>query len=101
MLTEELCFSIFPVKNRLHVRMKKRNRLHQKFVVPTFKSGYQTVSAWSIFSFSRYSPLTGIIGTFTQHKYRAIIDAHTLQFTNYKQRDSNAFTLQEDSCGPY
>ena len=99
MFTDELCFSVRPMKNKLHVRRKKGKSLHQKFVVPTFKSGYLTISVWGGFSFSRRTPLVGTVGTFIQHTHRAIIDAHVLPFKGEKHGENNAFTLQEDICG--
>ena len=101
MFTDESCFSVRPMKNRLHVRRKKGKRLHQKFVVRTFKSGYQNISVWGGFSFFGRTPLVGTVGTFTQHTYRAIIDAHILPFKRDTHENSNAFTLQEDNSGPH
>ena len=44
MFTDESCFTVHPTKNRLRVWRRRGTRLHQRHMVPTFKSGYQTVS---------------------------------------------------------
>lgn len=49
MLTEESCFFVRPKKNCLYVRRSKGRMLHEKYMLPSFKSGYQTVSILAAF----------------------------------------------------
>ncbi len=44
--TDESSFTVRPTKNRLRVWRLRGTRLHQRHIVPTFKSGYQSVSVW-------------------------------------------------------
>ena len=62
--TDESYFTVHPVKNLLHVRRHQGRRLHPHYVVPTFKSGYQTVSVRGGFSMHGRTTLVGSIGKF-------------------------------------
>ena len=44
MFTYDSCFAVRPVKNILHVWRHEGKRMNPKFVVSSFKSGYQTVA---------------------------------------------------------
>ena len=46
MFTDESCFAVRPVKNRLRVWIHKVRRLDSKHIVPNFKSGDQRISVW-------------------------------------------------------
>ena len=83
------------------MRRKKGKSDHQKFVIPKFKLGYQTISVSGGFSFPRRTTLVDTIGTFTQHTHRAIIDAYILPFKRDTHGDNNTFALQEDNCDPH
>ena len=78
--TDESSFAWRLRQNRLYVRRVRGKRLHQNYIVPTFKSGYQTVSVWGCFSMKGRRPLFGVIRSFTQTTYRVIIDNHVLPF---------------------
>ncbi len=80
MFTDESCFTVRPVKNRLRVWRHNGHRLNSKHIVPTFKSGYQSMSVWGGFSLRGRTTLVGTIGSFDRHTYRVIIDNHILPF---------------------
>ena len=101
MHTDESAFTVRPTKNRLLVRRHRGQRLHPRFIVPTFKSGFQTISVWGGFSFHRRTPLVCTVGDFNQHTYRAIIDNHILPFMYNVHNGPASFILQEDNCGPH
>ncbi len=48
--------------------------------MPTFKSGYRTVSVWGGFSMHEQTPLVDIIGSSTSGTHRVIIDNHIQRF---------------------
>ena len=75
--------------------------MHQKYMVPTFKSGYQTVNVWGGFSMRGRTPLVGTIGKFDRYTYRAIIDKYVLPFAFNQHDGLSTFVLQEDNCGPH
>lgn len=76
MFRNEWCFTVHLKKNRLHVRQHRRERLRKQFMVPTFKFGYQKVSAWGVFYVSVRSTLVATIGSFDQNAYRVIVYNH-------------------------
>ena len=78
--TDDSSFTDRPTKNRLRVRRHRGQRLAARYIVPTFKSGFQTVSVWAVFSMHGRTPLVCTVGGFNQHSYRAIIDSHILAF---------------------
>ena len=99
--TDESCFTVRPTKNRLRVWRHRGTRLNPRYIVPTFKSGYQSVSVWGGFSMRGRTPLVGTIGSFTQHTYRSIIDGHIIPFMDNAHGGIEGFVLQEDNCGPH
>lgn len=94
-----LLFSLRPKKNGLQVWRHRKQRLHQKFMVPTFKSRYQTVSVWGVFSRQERTPLVGTVGIFDRHTYHAILDNHILPFTYEIYGGWFNLILQEENCG--
>ena len=101
LFTDESCFSVRPMKNRLKVWKKKGQDLAMKHIVPTFKSGYLSVSVWGGFSSKGRTPLVGTIGSFDSNTYRSIIDNHILPFMEEKHGGVSSFVLQEDNCGAH
>ncbi len=78
--TDEATFTVRSVKNRLKVWRHRGSRLHQRQIVLTFKSVYQTVSVWGGFSMRGRTSLFGTIGSFDRNTYRVVIDNHILPF---------------------
>ena len=101
MFTDEFAFTVRPIKNRLLVVLHRGQCLHPRFMVPNFKSGFQTVSAWVGFSFHGRAPLLCSVGGFNQHTYRAIIDNHILPSMYNVHNGPASFILQEDNCRPH
>ena len=101
MFTDESTFTVRSIKNRLRVWRKPGHSWEQQCTVPTFKSGFQSVSVWGGFSKQGRTCLVGIVENFNQHTYRSIIDAHILPFKNIVHANTALFTLQEDNCGPH
>ena len=99
--TDESCFTVRPTRNRLRVWRLRGTRLIQENFVPTFKSGYQSVSVWGGFSIHGRTPLVGTTGSFDRHTYRTIIDNHILPFIYDVHGGTDGFILQEDNCGPH
>ena len=101
MLTDESSFLVRPKKNRLHVRRHKGQKYRQNLTIPTYKSGYQTISVRGCFSSRGRTPLVRMVGSFDQHTYRVIIHNHILRFVYDVHGGTNTFILQEDKCGPH
>ena len=90
-----------PVKNRLTVWRYRGSRLRTRNIVPTFKSGYQTVSVCGGFSIHGQTSLVGTIGNFDRNTYRVIIDNQILPFIYDVHGSTDTFVLQENNCSPH
>ena len=101
MYTDESSFSVRLKKNCLLVWRHHGQRMCQQYTVPTFKSGYQTVSVWGWFSLSGCPPLFRTVGSFDSETYRVIVDNHILPFIYNIHGGTDGFVLQEDNCGPH
>ena len=101
MFTDESCFTIRPVKNRLCVWWHRGQQLNQRYTVPTFKSGYQTLSVWGGFSLRGLTQLAGAIGSFDSKTDQVIIDNHVLPFMRDVHDGPASFILKENKCGPH
>ena len=98
MFTDESCFTVRPMKNRLRVWRHRGQQLRQHYTVLTFKSGYQTVSVYGGFSLSGRTPLVGTIGSFDSKTHQVIIDNHGLPFMRDVHGGPTPSILQEDNC---
>ncbi len=76
-------------------------KLHQRQIVPTFKSGYQTVSVWGGFPQRGLTPFVAKIGSVGRHMYRKIVSNHVLPFFYDVHGRTDAFILQDDNCAPH
>ena len=99
--TDEASFTVRPMRNRLKVWRHRGKGMLPNNIVPTFKSGYQTISVWGCFSMHGRTPPVGTIGSFTSATYRVIIDNHIIPFIYDIHGGTNEFILQEDNCGPH
>ena len=70
-------------------------------MVPTFKSGYQTVSVWGGFFVRGRIPVVGTVGSYDQQTYRVIIENHILPFVYDIHGGTESFVLQKDNCGQH
>ena len=99
--TDVATFTVRPIKNRLKVWRYRGSRMHQRHIVPTFKSGYQTVSVWGAFSVRGRTSLVGTTAISDRNTYHILIDNHILPFVNDLHGGTDRFVLQEDNCGPH
>ena len=101
LFTDESCSTVRPKRNHLRVWWHRRQGLQKQFIVPTLKSGYQTVSVWGGFSVRGRTPLVDTIRSFDRHAYRVVIDNRILPFVYNVHDGSESFVLQRDNCGPH
>ena len=69
-----------------------------KNMVPTFKSGFVSLSVWGTFSSKGRSPLVGISGTLNQNKYGQILQDYVIPFKNQWHAALIKFIYQHDAC---
>ena len=80
--TDESSIALCPLKNHMRVWRKVNTRYVLKNTVPTFKSGFISLSVWGMFSSKGRSPLVRISGTLNQNEYRQIIQDYVIPFKN-------------------
>ena len=98
---DESSFTIRPTTLRKRVWRKVGGRSKTENLVPTFKSGYVTLSVWAAFSIHGRTPLVRISGTLNQHKYEEILEGYIVPFANAYQGGTGGFIFQQDNCGPH
>ena len=99
--TDESSFTLRPMKNYARIWRREGTRYAAKNLIPTFKSGYVSLSVWGLFSARGRSSLVLIDGTLNQSKYIDILDNYVLPFKNKYHAGSNEFIYQHDGCGPH
>ena len=99
--TDESSFTLKPKSLRMRVWRKAGTRYDLQNMLPTFKSGYVTLSVWGAFSIYGRTPLVRIYGTLNQHKYRDILENYLLPFANTYHGGVKHLILQQDGCGPH
>ncbi len=94
MITDESSFIVRPTKNRLRICRKPGMGLIQRYNMPTYRFGYQTVSVWGGLYMYGCTALIGNISSFEKDTYRIIIDSHVLPFMEQKNGGTESFVLQ-------
>ncbi len=66
--SDESTFTVKPTSVRKHVWRKQGERYRTVNMVPTFKSGFESISVWAAFSLKGRTPLIRIEGSLNQTK---------------------------------
>ena len=99
--TDEASFTLRPIKNYSRVWRKRNTRYVLKNMVPTFKSGYVSLSVWGMFSSQGKSPLVRLCGTMDQRKYIQILRNYVVPFKEQLHSGPIGFMYQHDGCGAH
>ena len=94
----ESSFTIRPTtyKKRFWRKAKRNFNLHN--LVPTFKSGYVTVSVWGSFRAHGKTPLVRINGTLKQGKYKQLLEGNIIPWAIQKYGSTSNFVFQQENC---
>ena len=101
MFSDESSFTIRPTKLRARVWRKEGTRYNPDNLVPTFKSGYVSLSVWGGFSMYGRTPLVRIEGNLNQSKYRKIIEGYVMPFASKNHGNLRNFVYQQDGCAAH
>lgn len=101
LFTDESSFCVRPIKRKLRVWRKKKERYDVSCMVHTFKSGRKSVNVWGGFSFFGRTPLYRINGKFNGKKYLEVIQSTMFPSVLSIFGNLHNFILQEDNCGPH
>ena len=99
--SDESSFNVKPKTLRKRVWRKVGNRYKTVNLVPTFKSGYVSISVWAAFSMHGRTPLIRIAGNLNQYKYKDILEKHLVPFAEARHGGFNKFILQQENCGAH
>ncbi len=101
MFSDESSFTVRPTKLCARVWRKEGTRYNPSNLVPTFKSGYVSLSVWGGFSVCGRTPLVRIEGNLNAEKYRNILQDYVLPFASKYHGRVREFIYQHDGCGPH
>ncbi len=90
-----------PTSLKKRILRKVNTKFHLRNIVPTFKSGYVSLSVWGAFCAHGRTPLVRILGTLKQEKCKEIIENYILPMGNTYYRSTSDFVFQQDNCGPH
>ncbi len=69
--------------------------------MPTFKSGFISLSIRAAFSARGRTPLVKIDGTLKQAKYKEILDTELISFIKRNYESIEDVVFQQDNCRPH
>ncbi len=101
MFSDESSFTVRPIHLRKRVWRKEGTRFRTSNLIPTFKSGYVSLSIWGGFSKQGRTDLVRIRGNLNQHKYKQILSSYVIPFASTKHQGLRNFLFQQDGCGPH
>ena len=90
-----------PLKNSAHVWKKTSDHYDPENMVPTFKSGYVSMSVWGAFSALGHTLLVRINGSLNKDKYVEILKEYIEPFSVSKHGGLKHVVFQQDHCGPH
>ena len=98
--SDESTFTLKPKTLPKRVWRKQGERYKTINLLPTLKSGYQTISVWTAFSICGRTPLIRIEGKLNQHKYIEILKSNLLPFAQQSHGGTGNIAFQQDGCSP-
>ncbi len=99
--SDESSFTVRPTSLKRHVWRKSNTKFELHNMVPTFKSGYVSLSVWGAFCSTARTPLVRINGTLKQEKYKDIIENYIVPLAKEQYGSTSSFVFQQDNCGPH
>ena len=99
--SDESLFTLRPLKNSAHVWRKTSDCYDPTNMVPTFKSGYVSISVWGVFSALGRTPLVRINGTLNMGKYIEILKGYKEPFAVSTHGGMKQAVFQQDNCVLY
>ena len=97
--SDESSFTVRPTTLRKRVWRTSGTRFNNENLVPTFKSGFVSISVWAAFSARGRTPLIRINGTLNKEKYQTILESVLKPFIQKYHAGNNQFIFQQDGCG--
>ena len=99
--SDESSFSVRPTTLRTRVWREANTRYHLSNLVPTYKSGFVSLSVRAAFSKRGRTPLVRIKGTLNQEQYCDTLNNRLIPFIESNYRSVTDAVFQQDNSGPH
>ena len=99
--SDESTSTIKPTALRKRVWRKQGERYKTSNLIPTFKSGFQSISVRAAFSVNGRTPLIRIEGHLNQEKYKKILQEQLIPFAETYHGGTKNIIFQQDGCGSH
>ena len=99
--SDEPPFTVKPTSLPKRVGRKVGESYKTVNLVPTFKSGYESISAWGSFSVSGRTAIVRIDGNLNKDKYIEIWKQNLLPFAEKYNGGTYELIFQQDGCEPH
>ena len=95
--SDESRFEVFGGDGRRHVWRNSQEKYEPKCLIPTFKSGQESVMVWGCFTKNKLGPLVRLEGRITAVIYIKILENNLIPFINSLENNDN-YIFQEDNA---
>jgi transposase len=95
--SDESRFEVFRGDGRKYVWRNTQEKYNPKCLIPTFKSGQESVMVWACFTKNKLGPLVRLEGRITAKIYIEMLENYLLPFINSLENE-NEYTFQEDNA---
>ena len=99
--SDETSVTVHPKMQRKKVWRTEEECYNSCNLVPSFKSGYVSISVWAAFSARGRTPLVLVEGTMKQEQYQSILEANIVPFAIEHYGIISSVTFQQDNCVPH
>ena len=99
--SDKASFTLRLLKNYARVWRREGTRYETQNMLPTFKSGFGSLSVWEMFTSRGRETLVHIPETLNQEKYINILRDYVLPIKNTHHPGNNVFLYQYDGSGPH
>lgn len=95
--SDESQFEVFKGDGKRYVWRNAQEKYDPKCLIPTFKSGQQSVMIWGCFTKNKLGPLVRLEGRITANIYIDVLNNYLLPFINSLENKNN-YIFQEDNA---
>ena len=100
-VSNELTSTLKPTSRQKYGWTNSKQRYHPSNMVPTFKSGYESISLWGCFSAFRRSNLVRTESILNQTKFLKLLQDHVQTFASKNRGGFDQFIFQHDNCAAH
>lgn len=95
--SDESNFVVFGGDGKRYVWRNSQEKYDPKCLIPTFKSGQESIMIWGCFIKNKLGPLVRLEGKITAIKYIEMLENYLLPFINNLE-DKNSYIFQDDNA---